>query len=594
MRKGLQQLAPDRLFLRFFTGWCLAALVEVGFNPNGFLDKQFFSSIVLWRFAAVLIGVTVAMTVFAFLRDTVVIETRLMTASAFIYCLSLAFIEHNLYFSLCLILVMLLIGIYVLQKDRLGLEHLQPSGRLVKALIAIAAVVFITFTAAVTICRYLGYYNATFDFGIFAQMFHYMKTTGLPLTTCERDELLSHFAVHISPIWYLLLPFYAVFPSPITLQVMQSLVLASAVIPLYLLAKEIGLSRRTILIVCVCFCFFPALSGGQFYDIHENCFLTPLLLWMLYFFEKKKCAPMWCFAILTLLVKEDAAIYVAAVALYLLCGRKEYKHGIALLFTSAAWFFIAIALLTRFGDGDMTATRFDNYLMNGDDGMLSVLKTVFLNPAYLFYQIFQIDKLKFLLQMLLPLTFLPLYGKKLSQLLLLIPLLVVNIMPNWQYQYSIYFQYVFGCIALLFYLTVLNLRALSVPRRRFMLPLAAVFTVLLSVSQLSGYANTITRYFDQYDVYQTITDTLELIPDDASVSASGFYLPAVSNRAIVYDLSADISTEYIVMDIRPANVSETEDKLLYYSSFPARYECVAWEEDIIAIYRDKVYIAVTP
>ena len=39
--------------------------------------------------------------------------------------------------------------------------------------------------------------------------------TGLPDVSCERDVLMSHFAVHISPIYYLLLPFYALFPSPL-------------------------------------------------------------------------------------------------------------------------------------------------------------------------------------------------------------------------------------------------------------------------------------------------------------------------------------------------------------------------------------------
>lgn len=42
------------------------------------------------------------------------------------------------------------------------------------------------------------------------------------MTTCERDRVLSHFAVHVSPIYYLFLPFYALFPSPVTLEVLQA------------------------------------------------------------------------------------------------------------------------------------------------------------------------------------------------------------------------------------------------------------------------------------------------------------------------------------------------------------------------------------
>jgi uncharacterized membrane protein len=45
--------------------------------------------------------------------------------------------------------------------------------------------------------RYFAYNSPCYDFGIFAQMFHSMRTTGVPVTTCEREEAMSHFAVHV-------------------------------------------------------------------------------------------------------------------------------------------------------------------------------------------------------------------------------------------------------------------------------------------------------------------------------------------------------------------------------------------------------------
>ena len=122
-----------------------------------------------------------------------------------------------------------------------------------------------------------------------------MKKTGLPLVTCERDVLLSHFAVHISPIYYLLLPFYALFPSPLTLQIGQAVIVASGVIPTLLLCKHYCLSGKSTCALVLIYVLHPALSGGCFFDIHENCFLTPLLLWMFYFFERKNIFPCICF-----------------------------------------------------------------------------------------------------------------------------------------------------------------------------------------------------------------------------------------------------------------------------------------------------------
>lgn len=67
-------------------------------------------------------------------------------------------------------------------------------------IIAVLGLLFTLFTGILTSLNHLRHWSACYDFGIFSQMYEYMKETGLPLTTCERDELLSHFSVHFSPI----------------------------------------------------------------------------------------------------------------------------------------------------------------------------------------------------------------------------------------------------------------------------------------------------------------------------------------------------------------------------------------------------------
>ena len=69
-----------------------------------------------------------------------------------------------------------------------------------KLMIAMTCLFFL-FVSLWTVCRVLSFSTPTYDFGIFAQMFHQMRATGLPNTTLERDGLLSHFAVHVSPIY---------------------------------------------------------------------------------------------------------------------------------------------------------------------------------------------------------------------------------------------------------------------------------------------------------------------------------------------------------------------------------------------------------
>ena len=58
--------------------------------------------------------------------------------------------------------------------------------------------------AILGVLRYKTFASPNFDFGIWCNMFYNMKETGLAMVTCERDTLLSHFAVHVSPVYYLL------------------------------------------------------------------------------------------------------------------------------------------------------------------------------------------------------------------------------------------------------------------------------------------------------------------------------------------------------------------------------------------------------
>ena len=86
------------------------------------------------------------------------------------------------------------------------------TGKRLLIILTIAAAVWFSFTAVMTVLRYRLNYAPAYDFGIFSQMYYYMDKCLSPLTTCERDGLLSHFAVHLSPVFYVLLPFYKLVP----------------------------------------------------------------------------------------------------------------------------------------------------------------------------------------------------------------------------------------------------------------------------------------------------------------------------------------------------------------------------------------------
>ena len=470
-------------------------------------------------------------------------------------------------FLLAVLVAYVLFLFYFLQKNDLLMDRWKIHSKAVWIVTAVLGLVGGGVIAITTCMRYLTFSSPNFDFGLFVNMFHNMTETGLPIISSERDVLLSHFAVHLSPIYYLLLPFYAVFPSPLTLQIGQAVILASGIIPAVLLARHFKLSERTQIVVALIYALYPATAMGCFYDFHENCFLLPLLLWMFYFFEREKYLPMYIFAFLTLMVKEDAAVYVIFFALYLMISRKKYLHGVFLAAGAALYFAGALIFLeetaaywAEYYAGDTPRpsiagpmiNRFDNLIFDKDEGLLGAIMTALKNPGYVLNQLFSTDKASldsffterspwakvvYLLQMLLPVGMIPFCTKKQSRWLLIAPILL-NVVTTYKYQYSFNFQYHFGITAFLMYAMILNLPDLQpVPRRR-LLALGVAATCCMYIFYVIPKYNTYTDQWEKNkDRYTYIEAMLDDLPEDASLCVPGSYLAHCADRREVYDHS---------------------------------------------------------
>ncbi|MBE6952649.1 MAG: DUF2079 domain-containing protein [Ruminococcaceae bacterium] len=462
-------------------------------------------------------------------------------------------------------------------------------------LTAVFAVLFFAFDCAWTLGRTATLSSPTYDFGIFAQMFHSMKETGLPLTTLERSGLLSHFAVHVSPIYYLMLPVYCLFPAPATLQVLQAAVITSAVVPLWLIGRRRGLSGPQRMLLCLLLLLLPAFSGGTGYDLHENCFLTPLILWLLYGVERKNILLTALAAGLTLLVKEDAAVYVAVIALWLIVrsllggareNRRELFLGAAMFGGAVLYFLLVTFLLARFGDGVMTY-RYRNFAAGDSASLMAVVRAVFVHPMKALFECVDAEKLRYLALTLLPLLGLPFLTRRYERYLLLIPYLLVNLMSDYAYQHDIFFQYGFGSTALLIYLTAINLADL----RKSWLRLAVLITAAATAAAFFGavvvpkairYPTNAIRYRAYYSY---VRDLLDRIPHDAPVAASTFYTAELSAREIVYDLDYCsrkqlLECEYVAV----ASHQKDKEKTIRYLTTNG-YTVYLTYENVLTIYK---------
>lgn len=439
-------------------------------------------------------------------------------------------------------------------------------------------ILFVSLTVLLSyfaILRYRSYYATTYDLGLFAQMFEQLRRTGRAWTTLERNEPLTHFAVHCSPIFYLLLPFYALVPRIETLLVLQAAGICAGVFAVRAIVRQLfGDSPNIILAACMIYLFSPALGQWALWDFHENKLLPVLLLWAFYFLLRNRTVPLLIFSALVLMVKEDAAIYVCALALFYLFrqpikktkeDRRRIFTGIAMLGMSVLWFTAALLIIRHFGGGVMVDRLRNYFIPGGSRGFGDIIKVCLSNLAYVIRQAFTQEKAEFLLWVFLPLGFVPFLHKKGTAWLLLLPMLVVNLMPNYEFQYSFGFQYTCGSLVLVFALFFITLKDVRQRVRAGALIFAVCTSIFCTIPILGSNFQLFSRTLRENPEIAAVDEAMEelaALPQDVEISATTFLAAHLYRRDRVYMYpyfyAVPHPTEYLVVKAEEID----EDKAL--------------------------------
>jgi uncharacterized membrane protein len=595
-------------FVRLFASYFIMCLYNLTRSTEEFDTIYFPRSIDVGYFvghiASVFVMLTLAKYIVKNLKLSVNTDGYFLGASITLYGLTTVVRHMNVYYAFGVSLVVSICLVFLLGKgyfkEFATLTKLQS--KVIVGVFSVSATVFI---ATFCIYRYLIYASSCFDLGIFCQMYYYLVHTLLPNTTCERNELLSHFAVHVSPIYYLLVPVYAIFQSPKTLLVCQAIIVESGVVPLYMLCKRFKFSNAVTMAMCVVYTFSPAYITACFFDFHENKFLVPLVLWILWAMETGHIKWMYVFTVLTLFVKEDAFIYVVCISLFMVTSNRKYFdrkaqkerslrwHGILITAVGLFYFAVVTMLMDRYGLGIMQY-HYNNIMMDSDQGILNVVLTSALDPALAISECFKEEKFIFFLEMVGPLLFLPFASKKVSHVFLLIPFFLVNLISGNGYQNQLGYQYVCGVMSLLIYASILNLSEMETTPKKY------AVTASMCISMVLGtmFASDKVGYYDTYcnDGYRLncIDSIVSLIPEDASVESTTYYVPQLSQRMELYMMEDPEDIDYPETDfvlIRPTEdyFDEREEQMLSDG-----YEFYDGYEDYVYLYVKTSYLEQHP
>lgn len=427
-----------------------------------------------------------------------------------------------------------------------------PGSRLGWLFALVLALAYAIFMSWLTVARHNSFLTNAFDLGIHDQAIYNILHSGYMRSTLYGTYAIDYIGDHFSPVLFLLAPLYALRQDARTLLVLQSLFLAAGAVPLYQLARLKTGSVGLALALVAAYLLHPALHGVNLDDFHQIALVVVFLLGALYFLETGRDVPFLISLGLALIVKEEVALTVAAVGAYAFLGKGRHRLGAAVAQAGLAYFVIVIGwVMPHLGGTPQIDTRFGDYIAPETSGATGVAWTLFTNPWFTAVHVLGNQaKLLYLLQVFLPVLFLPLLAPGAAWLVAL-PALAVLLLTNAHTQYNITYHYSAHLLPSVFFLAVLALGRIVRDRPAATRALAAALLIAgLGMSYLYGqilpkgglqiprptpHDRVVAGFFDE-------------IPRDAVVSTMSAYAPHLTTRKDIYLFPDVADSEYLLLD----------------------------------------------
>jgi uncharacterized membrane protein len=213
--------------------------------------------------------------------------------------------------------------------------------------------VFITISAV----KYEYFLYNDFDLAIFAQAAHTTAHGSLYNSILGMNYLGSHTSLTM----FLIAPVYRVLAHPVTLLVLQTLVLACGALPVYWLARRELVNEFAARCFAALYLLYPALGYSNLYEFHPETLTTTTLLFTFYFMWVGRFGVMLLFAVLSLAAKEDVPLVVMAMGFYSLLIRRPRRWVYAATLVGLATLFLVLSfgvIMPGINQGEVQYERF--------------------------------------------------------------------------------------------------------------------------------------------------------------------------------------------------------------------------------------------
>lgn len=419
----------------------------------------------------------------------------------------------------------------------------------------ILIILYIVIFSTLAVLKHASFHSTAFDLGLYDQSV-WGYSQGRTVFNTVRGAF--PFGDHVAPILFLLAPLYWIFSSPIMLIVAQTVLLALGAIPVYWLAKQ-KLGKKFGTAFALMYLIYPSLQYINLFDFHPDALMIPFFLFAFYFLQKNEYGKGSLFLLLAGICKEYAPLLISMMGLYLFFMKKNKKIGIITFFIGLLWFFINIKFITPFYRPEGFA-YLDTYGHLGST-IPEIVVTGITNPLLVASSVATLGKFIYLI-----LLFLPVLPALLSiEFLIALPgfsIILLNLRTGYS---AIIYQHNSMLIPFLFISAIYGVRRIL--KSRLLKPRTAL-SLILALSFLSYFVYGPFTVLYRIPNFNTNTphvkagyEALDLIPQDASVSASSWVVPHLSHRNEIYmfpnpfhevaslSKTATDSTDYVLLDV---------------------------------------------
>jgi len=321
-------------------------------------------------------------------------------------------------------------------------------------LVLAAAIGYGVYFSVFTLRMHGRFQTYNFDLGQYDNLF-YNLLHGYPLrmSPLGLDRNWTDLRNHADLSVFFFIPFYALKPGATTLLVLQSFTLGMGAIPIYRFAAR-RLPRAYAVVIALAYLFYPAMHGLQFYDFHMQPMASTFVLFVIDFVDERRwwlCGLAFAIAITC---REDISVGLAVLGAFLLLSGHRVIPGLVIAVVASIYFvLLRFFIMPSFG-GWGFQDIYKDLFPPGAPNFGGVISTLVSNPIFTLTTVLTPEKLRYALQILVPLAFLPLRRPYLVVSLAagsIFTLLTTKYAPTIDigFQYSAhFFPYVFSAVTL--------------------------------------------------------------------------------------------------------------------------------------------------